>query len=256
MKSCIFTNDNNVEILLTTHPFSDHIAMRDNHEVYFRRIHTYMINNNIIDITKNIIDLGAWIGDNTLPWAKNIKGIVYAIDPSPLNCRFIDDMMTLNNLTNIKIIQTAISDKNEILTTNENLQHCSFVYNNSNNNGCNKVESYSLDTLYSSDEITNIGYIHLDVEGMEYRVIKGATNLIEHFRPLITFEQHYTIDDVMLIINYLKERNYNVFLINEILPECNSDCRNFLAIPTEKLPNNFVENVEIYTNAPRILIPF
>ena len=255
MKSCIFTNDNNVEILLTTHPFSDHIAMRDNHEVYFRRIHTYMINNNIIDTTKNIIDLGAWIGDNTLPWAKNIKGIVYAIDPSSINCSFINEIKTLNNLTNIEIIQKAISDKNEILTTNENLQHCSFVYDNPHNNGTNEVESYSLDTLYSSDEITNIGYIHLDVEGMEYRVIKGATNLIEHFRPLITFEQHFDIDNIMELVNYLKERKYNVFLINEILLGCRPDCRNFLAIPEEKFPINFVENVGIYTNASQILLP-
>jgi len=90
MKSCIFTNDNNVEILLPDHIFSDIFPKRDYSEVYFRRIHTYMINNNIIDTTKNIIDLGAYIGDNTVPWAKNIKGIVYAIDPSSINCSFID----------------------------------------------------------------------------------------------------------------------------------------------------------------------
>jgi len=254
MRSCIFTNDNNVEIILQGHYFSDILAIRDNYEVYFRRIHTYMINNNIIDKTKNIIDLGAWIGDNTFPWAKNIKGIVYAIDPSPVNCSFIDEIKTLNNLTNIQIIEKAISDKNETLTTNSDLQHCSFVYDNPHNNGCNKVESYSLDSLYSLNEINNIGYIHLDVEGMEYRVIKGAAKLIEHFRPLITFEQHFEIDNFMIIVNYLKERNYNVFLINEILQECRSDCRNFLAIPKEKLPDNFVENVGIYTNAPQILI--
>jgi len=255
MRSCIFTNDNNVEILLQGNYFSDIIATRDNHEVYFRRIHTYMINNNIIDTTKNIIDLGAWIGDNTLPWAKNIKGIVYAIDPSSVNCEFIDMMKSLNNLTNIEIIQKAISDKNEILTTNSDLQHCSFVYDNSENNGTNKVESYSLDTLYSSNEINNIGYIHLDVEGMEFRVIKGAASIIEHFRPLITFEQHFEIDNIMEIVNYLKERNYNVFLINETLLGCRPDCRNFLAIPEEKLPSNFAENVGNYTSAPQILIP-
>ena len=55
MKSCIFTNDNNVEILLPEHIFSDIFPNRDYSEVYFRRIHTYMINNNIIDTTKNII---------------------------------------------------------------------------------------------------------------------------------------------------------------------------------------------------------
>jgi len=255
MRSCIFTNDNNVEILLPVHHFSDAIALRDNHEVYFRRIHTYMINNNIIDTTKNIIDLGAWIGDNTVPWAKNIKGIVYAIDPSSVNCSFIDNMKSLNNLTNIQIIQKAISDKNEILTTNSDLQHCSFVYDNPENNGINKVESYSLDTLYKLNEINNIGYIHLDVEGMEFRVIKGAANIIDNFRPLITFEQHFEIDNIMEIVNYLKERNYNIFLINEILLGCRPDCRNFLAIPEEKLPANFAENVGNYTSSPQILIP-
>jgi hypothetical protein len=50
---------------------------RDNHEVMFRRINTYLIKNKIIK--NNIIDLGAWIGDNSIPWAKNIDGTVYAI---------------------------------------------------------------------------------------------------------------------------------------------------------------------------------
>ena len=58
-------------------------------EKYFRMINTYLINNNIIPITKNIIDLGAYIGDNTLAWAKNIKGTVYAIDPCNDNLKYI-----------------------------------------------------------------------------------------------------------------------------------------------------------------------
>ena len=87
MVSCVFANDNNVEIDLPDHECSGEFVLRDKHEVLFRRIHTFMIQNDYI--AGNVIDAGAWIGDNAIPWAKNIKGIVYAIDPSERNCNFI-----------------------------------------------------------------------------------------------------------------------------------------------------------------------
>ena len=43
-------------------------------------------------------------------------------------------------------------------------------------------------------------------------------------------------------------RKYKVFLINEILPGCNSDCRNVLAIPIEKIPEHFTGNLISYLN--------
>ena len=86
--SVIFTNDDSINISLLNHPFSDYLKVRDKHEVLFRRINTFLIKNKIIK--NNIIDLGAWIGDNSIPWAKNIDGFVYAIDPSHDNCKFIN----------------------------------------------------------------------------------------------------------------------------------------------------------------------
>ena len=71
MKTCIFTNDDNVEITLLNHPFSEKFSNRNKHEILFRQINTYLIKNNII--LNNIIDLGAWIGDNSIPWAKILK---------------------------------------------------------------------------------------------------------------------------------------------------------------------------------------
>lgn len=231
MKSCTFTNDNNVSILLLDHPFSESLKNRDNHEVLFRRINTFLITNKIIK--NNIIDLGAWIGDNSLPWAKNIDGIVYAIDPSRENCEYITKMSVLNQIENIKIIQTAISHKNELLSTNGNINHCSFVFENTGINGNTVVDAVSLDYLYDNQSIKNIGYIHLDVEGMEYRVMKGSSNLIDSCRPIISFEQHLDIEDYNIILSYLTDKQYSVYLIDEILPGCRYDCRNSLAFPNE-----------------------
>lgn len=226
--SCIFTNDNDVEIkLLENHTFSNIFSKRNNHEVLFRRIHSYLINKNIIK--KNIIDLGAWIGDNSVPWAKQIEGIVYAIDPSPDNILFICVMCQLNNIKNVTTIQKAISDRNEILYTDESLHHCSF----NNVNGRTNVNAYSLDYLHAVNLIDDIGYIHLDVEGLEEKVINGASLIIEKFRPIITFEQHLTVDNYKSLSDYLANKNYIVYLINEILPGCNHDCRNLMAFPEE-----------------------
>lgn len=227
----IFKNDDDACVLLPDHRFSHMFKERDNHEVLFRQINTFLIKRGVIK--GNIIDLGAWIGDNSIPWAKNIDSTIYAIDPSPENCDFITDVCALNKIDNVKVLQMAISNTFEILRTKDNIEHCSFVYGGAE--GEEKlVEAVNLDFLYKSRVIENVGYIHLDVEGMEYRIIQGSERLISGCRPIVTFEQHLEIDDVSGIISHVSNRGYDVFMIDEILPGCRHDCRNFLAFPREK----------------------
>jgi FkbM family methyltransferase len=237
----IFTNDNNVEILLSDSlSYSpEFFAARNHHEVIFRKINTLLINLDIIEKNKNIIDLGCWIGDNSIPWAKNINGIVYAIDPSLLNCSFINEVAKINNINNIKTIQEAIADKKRMISTQYDISHCPF---NLDDVGETKVETTSLDFLLEQKIIENIGYIHLDVEGFENLVLIGAENVIRSYNPIITFEQHLETDNVKENCDFLKQRGYTVYLIDETLPGCRPDCRNLLAIPQYKNPEE-VKNI-------------
>jgi FkbM family methyltransferase len=244
---CLFRNDNDVIINLPDHYRTNTFIDRDNHEVLFRRISTWLINNKFIK--RNIIDLGAWIGDNSIPWAKNISGTVYAIDPSDKNCDFINQVCTLNNITNVVTYQTAISDKKEVLCTHQSLDHCSFLLH-----GDTKVEAVSLDDLYAEGKIVDVDYVHLDVEGMEFKVASGMVNIIDAYHPIVAFEQHLLIDNIGEIVNFFKQRNYMVFLIDEELPECRTDCRNFIAFPnTEKFEmvidhlRSYFGKVDIFT---------
>ncbi len=193
------------------------------------------------------------MGDNSIPWAKNITGIVYAIDPSEQNCLFIKELALINNISNVTIIQKAISDKNELLSTNDPITHCSFVYPPIGITGETKVDACSLDYLYAEQIIDNIDYIHLDVEGMEFQVIMGATLLIDHFKPIITFEQHINTDNYVELSTYLKNKQYEVYLINETFAGCRPDCRNLLAIPLEKLTDNLINDIHLYLNKTNIL---
>ena len=256
--SCVFTNDGGITVSLIEHSFSPTFASRNNHEVLFRQMHTYLMDVGIIK--NNIIDLGAWIGDNTIPWSKRSvvslsdqkQSVVYAIDPSRENCDFIQRMCDHNKIDNVKIFQTAISDKMETLSTNDDMYHCTFVQ------GCegrNKVDAITLDHLFNIGEIENIGYIHLDVEGMEYKVILGAEKIIDSYKPIITFEQHLEIDNYNLILEHLTNKNYVVFLIDEVLPGCRPDCRNSIAFPKEIFDPSIVTKFHQYIGK-EILLPF
>ncbi len=250
---CVFKNDAGVRIQLPPEsPISANFARRDNHEVIFRRINTYLIQHKIID--RNIIDLGAWIGDNTIPWALNHPtGKIYAIDPGQVNCEYIRNVCELNKITNVVTLQTAISDTNDLLSTNEDLHHCSFVYGNTGRDGINKVVAWSLDDLYKRGDITHIGYIHLDVEGMEKKVLQGARTIISEFRPLITFEVHLELDDYAGILEYLKSHNYIIYMINEVLPGCRPDCRNSIAFPSEAFDADIITQLHTYLQTPGML---
>ena len=252
MNVAVFTNDDNVSVLLPSHHFSHEFRNRDKNEVMFRRINTYLIKNKIIK--NNIVDSGAWIGDNSIPWAKNIDGTVYAIDPCADNCDFINITCQLNNIQNVLTIKSALSNVNETLTTNDDMHHCSFVFRDVGLNGVNKTIAVSLDCLYESNIIKNIGYIHLDVEGMEYKAIVGGNKLIDECRPIITFEQHLELDDYNTIVNHLNNKNYTVFLIDEVLPTCRPDCRNFISFPNEIYSDELMHNINNYIGNPILIL--
>lgn len=240
--------DNNVVIKVdTTLQFSELYKGRVNHEPLYRKIINYMIQNNIINKDKNIIDLGAYIGDNTLPWAKNINGIVYGIDPSPNNCSFIKKLITINNITNVNVIQEVVSDKEENLSLDlgewwPDINHARFTANNKNNE---KYKSTTLDLLYNKNTINNIGFIHLDVEGMEYKIIEGSKNLIEKEKPIVSYETHSSDKNIENIKQYFINNNYTIFKIEEV---CGGDqtCRNSVAIPNSTLSNIKLE--DMYSN--------
>ncbi len=241
-----FLNDNDVIIKLPDSSVYNTFIERRFAEPIFKKLVVLLIKNNYIDINKNIIDAGSWIGDNALPWSKIINGVVFGIDPSIDNCSFAYDIAKFNDISNVSFIVGALTDSVKSLYTNDDLKHCSF----NNFEGSNELRGISLDALLNENIINNIDFIHLDVEGLEYDAIRGSENLINNCRPIIIFEQHLNTDRIDIIYNFLNNKNYYIFIINEVMQGCRDDCRNLLAIPNEKFDNKFIELLEtnIYKN--------
>jgi FkbM family methyltransferase len=255
----IFENDMNTSVALNImHPLFHEYAHRVHSEPLFRRIAAYLLTY-VCSKGSTILDCGAWIGDNVIPWAKLMnEGKVVAFDPSPRNCQFIQYLMSLNQLTNVGICQIGLSDKDEIIyTDSDNLDHCSFTSHTSTNPKSNNVQAYALDTLFRQNIVSNVSFIHIDVEGMEWNVLRGAEQLLKTNRPILAYEVHLTTDKhIQDIKQYLSGLNYKVFLINEELPGCLKDCRNCLAIPDEINDSLNVAQMIVSQNLPiDVLIP-
>jgi len=207
-------------------------ASRPTSEVLLRKTIFEMYQSGYICSQLSIIDIGCWIADNSIVWSKLLSknGVVFAIDPSSKNLNFGKMIAKINNIENIKWVQAVCAEREGIrLDFDGSIDHTSFYRATSNN----YLISKSIDSIIMNTSSV-IGLLHVDVEGFELSVLKGSEEVILRDRPVITFEQHISKENLELITEHIKSYDYRIFMINEILPGNALDCRNFLALPSEK----------------------
>ncbi|HUZ60247.1 MAG TPA: FkbM family methyltransferase [Hanamia sp.] len=196
-----------------TNGHSNYYSLDDGYKILFSHINEGM----------NVIDIGANIGAITLQMAKKISksGNVFSFEPSPYNFKQANKNISLNNFSNIKLINRGLGDKNET----------AFLYNvNPNNRGMlrllpeddqsksyekEKVEIDTLDSTMQKFSIAKPDFIKIDVEGFEYKVLQGAHETLSKFKPTLFIElvdnnlreQKSTAKE---LIQYLKLLNYKI----------------------------------------------
>ena len=179
-----------------------------------------------------IIDCGAHIGDGSIPLAHALKYnnrsdiVVYAIDPSKYKCDFIEYMKKINNLDNLIVLNYGLSDKDNVKYTyaEKDVFGCdrgdntggiqwTIKKHKSNTNNKDDIRFIKLDTLFDKKLINHkIGVIHLDVEGMEDKVLIGGLNYISNNKPYISLEDH--TNNTKKFENLLKNNYKNIKKIN------------------------------------------
>jgi len=207
--------------------------LRPNAEPLLRKVIFNLYNQKYINPKKSIIDIGCWIGDNSLVWAKFLidDAIVFAIDPSSENISFGKNLALKNNILNINWVKAVCADKVGIaLDFDGDLDHAEFKINDKSKK---PIISNTLDQI-TLDKIKSIGLMHIDVEGFEMKVLHGAIKIIENSKPVIVFEQMISENDTTIIFEFLRQYKYDIYMINEVLPNCDLDCRNFIAFDSNK----------------------
>lgn len=135
--------------------------------------------------SQKIIDLGAHIGTYTVAFAKfiNRKGRVYAFEPQAKLYKEILMNLRLNKCEeNVKVYNLAIGEKKGIAYLEpviNNLEGARCI-----GKGTECVKVVDLDSF----NFKNVGFIKIDVENYEKKVLAGAKKTIFLNRPVIVIE--------------------------------------------------------------------
>jgi FkbM family methyltransferase len=137
-------------------------------------------------------DIGANIGAVSLMLSKKISklGLCYAFEPGLVQFKRLLNNIKINNLQKtIKPINIALSDSNNYLNWQEdsdNLGNASCT--NVIGDQTIKVKAKKLDDFVKKHKINKVDFIKIDVEGMEYEVLKGSIETIRKYKPIIYYE--------------------------------------------------------------------
>jgi FkbM family methyltransferase len=166
----------------------------------------------------NVYDVGANAGFYTLLSSvlAGKQGKVYSFEPVPTNIAYIKKHIELNKLSNVIVVEKAVSDKNGklkfSLSTNPSMGHFS-------DSGELEVETISLDEFVEKGN-PKPDLIKMDIEGAELAALKGAIKTLRSSKPVIFLATHNK--QVHLgCIELLRSLNYKLTpLDNTDINEC------------------------------------
>ena len=195
-------------------------------ERLLRRIVSRLYTSGVIDSSQNVIEAGLAAGDNALPWASLLMsmrkpgapaGTVFGIDPMVRNCVNTLRLARVNALPNVCVLRGALSNANGTVRVKQRRYRRQTAF----------APTVTLDSL---PMLTNVGLLHLDVEGYEERTLQAAQQLVKTSMPFILTERHDgdKFDDDLLL-----RHGYTVVTIPEVCGP-NLSCRNRLWLPRQQ----------------------
>jgi FkbM family methyltransferase len=145
----------------------------------------------------NFIDIGAHIGQITLEAARiaGPSGKVFSFEPHPKTFAQFDHNVGLNNFNNITKCNFGLGDeigKFYVEVIDENNAGMNRISKDNTSNIA--VEVKILDDFLSTTDLQKVDFIKVDVEGFEYKALKGAENTLKKWHPILFIE----LDDVTL----------------------------------------------------------
>ncbi len=171
------------------------------------------------------LDIGANIGIHTMVMAERLTdvGIVVAFEPQRIVYQMLNGNVSINSHENVFCLQKAVgSSLGELKIPNVDYgkpcnfggidfldKHDSLSQNNNSLLTDENVEMISIDSL----DYDSIDFIKIDAEGMELEILKGASESIKKYRPIMAIE--YIRTDVQLLIQVITSLGYRISAFQE-----------------------------------------
>lgn len=147
-----------------------------------------------------VVDVGANIGFFSLLSAQLVgqHGRVLAIEPHPLNFDTLRSTIARNGLTQVKPIAIGLdraAGRGEVRMLDQSIYpNRAASMHESAEGGGHQVTTRSLDALLKEEGVDVVDLLKIDVDGLESRVIEGASDSLKHGRirnVIIEFSSHW-----------------------------------------------------------------
>ncbi len=197
-----------------------------------------------------VLDIGANIGTTTLSLSKNVSdsGKVIAFEPQDIVSQCLQTNLTLNDITNVSVFNTAVSNQNGWAKINDKEFSESGRYGEAGiSETGTRVKTLKLDEL----ELNDCSLIKIDIEGHEWEAIQGGKNLLKKFKPVLYMEAKKEIKGTQKCLEWLMTNGWECYWHfafwyrkNNFKKNNNTDIlqsvgigigdMNFLAVPKER----------------------
>jgi FkbM family methyltransferase len=143
-----------------------------------------------------VIDAGANLGLYALLASGRVGagGKVLAIEPSSRELEMLRKNIELNDLTNIKAVQLALSDQTSegdlLVAAPRHSGHNTlgaFIYGTALDHR-ERVKLERLDDIVRREELARVDLIKMDIEGAEYAALRGGLETLKKFHPVLLLE--------------------------------------------------------------------
>ena len=141
---------------------------------------------------KDIIDVGACVGDSALVFQKYTDRHIYAFEPTNENYAFLLQTIELNNTTRIIPIKKALGASASKGQISVHGGASSLVFDN--RTASHDVEIITLDSFVRERNI-QVGFIKVDIEGFEQEFLKGARQTIAEQKPAMLISIYHQASD-------------------------------------------------------------
>jgi len=177
-----------------------------------------------------VLDVGANVGCHALRFAKVVgaEGKVIAFEPTAWAFSKLERNVGLNSFNNITLEKLALSDVSRKDTVTF---PSSWTLDKGGLPGyvaTEQVDLITLDDYVNTNKISNIDLIKIDVDGYEYKVIRGGYNSIKRFKPAIIIELgRFTLkrhgDNLEDLVDLLISLDYSFYSENDLKVYRNRD---------------------------------
>ena len=190
------------------HPIEEYLTQFPYYSRNFARIAKYIEAKYPV---YQIIDVGANIGDSVaLLRSAEVQQFVHLIEGDPTYTKLLAKNIPL--FSNIKVYETFLGEENK--EQNIAIDNTRGTAHINIGAGDQQIKIVKLDHLVAENKIENVKLLKTDTDGFDFKILRGAFNMIKNDQPVLFFEYDSVFlkqqnDDGLAIFEDFKGMGYN-----------------------------------------------